>query len=101
MTRVLVVGDDPGLRELFAIVLEEEGYIVHAVDDGRAALEALPSFTPDLIVSDIQMPILGGWGLLAKVREQHVTLPVLLISASTTLHPPSDLDLSPQTVLLP
>jgi DNA-binding response OmpR family regulator len=78
--RILIVDDEPAVREAIAMVLREEGYLVLAAPDGRAALEMI-SAAPDLLITDLLMPDLDGWGLLDQVREQDPTLPVILMSA--------------------
>ena len=62
------------------MVLTDEGYLVLVAADGRAAQELI-STAPDLLITDLMMPELDGWGLLAHVRERYPTLPVILMSA--------------------
>ena len=80
--RVLVVEDDRGVREALVALLELEGYAVEAVTDGSAALPIIDAGPPDLVVSDVSMPGMDGFALLARVRADHPTLPVLLLSAA-------------------
>jgi len=101
VTRILLVDDDPGLRDLFGIVLDAEGYVVQVTDDGHHALAALPPFAPDLLITDLQMPAMSGWEVRARAREAQPTLPALVISASTNLQPPHGMGLPPHTRLLP
>jgi len=69
MSGILLVEDDDFLRATTKTVLEIAGYQVFAYADGKYALEAFPSILPDLVVSDINMPLLNGYGLLARIRE--------------------------------
>jgi len=80
--RVLVVDDNPDVREYIAGLLAPS-YEVWTAVDGQAALEALATFTPDLVVSDVMMPRLDGVGLLQALRNWQSTqqLPVILLSA--------------------
>ena len=68
MTRIVVADDNPVLRELLVTVLEEKGYVVQAASDGSTALTVLASFAPDLLITDVQMPTMSGWELLAAAR---------------------------------
>ena len=80
MRRILIVDDEPAVREAVAMVLTDEGYTVQMAPDGRNALEMIAT-APDLLITDLMMPDLDGWGLLSQVRERHPTLPVILMSA--------------------
>lgn len=66
--RVLVVDDEPALRQLMTETLEAEGYRVLAADNGARALELLRRDTVDAIVFDLMMPTLDGWGFIANCR---------------------------------
>jgi CheY-like chemotaxis protein len=79
--RILIVDDEPALREILAAVLADEGYAVQMAADGRSALDLIATAPPDLVITDISMPRLDGWGLLTQIRQDDPTLPVLLISA--------------------
>ena len=82
--RVLVVDDEPNLRTVLRIALKTEGYEVAEAEDGAAALEMMPGWAPDVIVSDLLMPRLNGIALLreAKVRDDTVGF-VLLTGVGT------------------
>ena len=62
-TRVLVVDDDPSMRLLCSTNLELEGFVVLEADDGRAALERAHADRPDVVLTDVVMPELDGFGL--------------------------------------
>jgi DNA-binding response OmpR family regulator len=62
---VLIVEDHPGIRSVLEQLLTLEGYVVRAVEHGQAALEALDGFRPCVILLDLMMPVLDGWGFLA------------------------------------
>jgi DNA-binding response OmpR family regulator len=67
---VLVVDDDPAVRELLAVVLGNTGFTVRTAEDGVAALRAVQERAPDLLVVDVMMPGLDGYGLLRTLRQQ-------------------------------
>jgi signal transduction histidine kinase len=80
--RVLIADDNSDMRQYLARLLSEQ-YEVETTTDGQAALEAAHKNSPDLIVSDVMMPILDGFELLKALRadEQTRTIPVILLSA--------------------
>jgi len=79
--RILVVDDEPSIREFLQIMLKREKMVVETASNGREALEKLAHEAFDLIISDIQMPEVSGLELLAKVREQDPNALVLMITA--------------------
>ena len=80
--RILVADDNADMRDYLERLLERH-YQVTAVADGRAALDALRTQQPDLVLSDVMMPRLDGFGLIAAIRADECTrtLPVILLSA--------------------
>ncbi len=67
--RVLVVDDDPDIRDYFAAVLDDHGYQVAAVGDTVAALGALEPFRPDVVIVDVLLPGRSGLDLLVTLRR--------------------------------
>ena len=80
--RVLVVDDDQRIRELITELIENEGYEVASAADGGGALELVNSFEPDVVISDVVMPVLDGIELCRQIKKEPRTagIPVLLIS---------------------
>lgn len=78
---ILVAEDDPLLRLLLADLFTDEGYRVTAVADGQEALDMIVGEPPDLIVSDVAMPRVGGVELVRRLRSGGAAIPVVLISA--------------------
>jgi two-component system chemotaxis response regulator CheY len=68
-TRILIVEDSPSMRSFVRDTLELDGYEVSESDNGIEALSLLEGFTPDLILTDINMPRLDGFGLLREIRR--------------------------------
>src|SRR6266516_2928525 len=75
--RLLVVEDDPTMRNLGAQVLVRAGYQVDAAEDGAAGWEALRAERYDLLITDHRMPRLSGLELVKKLRSARMTLPVV------------------------
>lgn len=101
---VLVVDDEPGIRQLLRIVLSREGYVVETVPDGGAAIERLDRDPrPDLIILDLKMPVRSGTEVLRRVREDDRwdEVPVLVISGSAGLIPLHEEDTLVSTVTKP
>jgi PAS domain S-box-containing protein len=79
---VLVVEDEPGLRRLVAEILTRRGYTVEVASDGLEALSSLDvgERPPDLVLSDVVMPRLGGRALADEIARRGLTMPVLFMS---------------------
>jgi CheY-like chemotaxis protein len=86
--RVLVVDDDRDARETLAMALAQSGYAVDIVEDGREALGRLSSWPADVLVSDINMPQMGGLELIQALRASGRRQPVVLISGMEEDHLP-------------
>lgn len=83
MAKILLAEDDDTLRKLTSIILEMSGFDVYAYPNGQLALNAFSVIAPDLVVSDIGMPYLDGFGLLDGVRQipEGSVVPFLFLSA--------------------
>jgi CheY-like chemotaxis protein len=79
---ILFVDDDPCMREVMAIMLEEEGYEVSTAAEGFDALVQLRSSVPDLIISDLYMAGMSGDEFLSVVRRRFPAVPVIAISGA-------------------
>jgi DNA-binding NtrC family response regulator len=75
---ILLVDDEEGYRELIARVLTKAGYEVLQAADGLEALSLLERSKIDLVISDILMPALNGYALVARLRAKWPTMPVIL-----------------------
>ncbi|CAJ1002768.1 DNA-binding response regulator [Brevibacillus aydinogluensis] len=80
MATILVVDDDPHIRELVGVFLREEGFSVLEAADGREALALLETTRADLVILDIMMPNMDGWQLCRELRELYDT-PMLMLTA--------------------
>jgi two-component system, NtrC family, response regulator HydG len=79
--KILVVDDEASARSGLSKLLEHEGYSVETAADGVLALGAVAENAPALIVTDLKMPNLDGMGLLAKLKEQGLEIPVIVTTA--------------------
>jgi CheY-like chemotaxis protein len=66
---ILVVDDDQELRFLYRTVLEREGYTVDEATNGAEALQHLMSYTPDVLIMDMLMPMLGGESVMKRIQQ--------------------------------
>nr|MDQ3045608.1 response regulator [Chloroflexota bacterium] len=78
---VLVVDDEPLIRQVLSDLLEDEGHRVSTAPDGEAALDTVAKHIPDLLLADVMMPRLGGLGLSRSLRERGYDFPIVLMSA--------------------
>jgi DNA-binding response OmpR family regulator len=78
--RVLVVDDDPDIRELLVSVLRDDGYDARSASNGREALQTLDRFAADVVVLDLMMPVMDGWTFADRMHEKW-DIPILIISA--------------------
>jgi CheY-like chemotaxis protein len=90
MSRILIVDDETSVRDLVRIVLEGKGYAVCSAANGKEALEKIQAARPDLVVLDLTMPVLDGWGVLEELRRTPGAPPVVVLSGMARLvqHPP-------------
>jgi DNA-binding response OmpR family regulator len=77
---ILVVDDEPDIRELVELLLQRAGHDVHTACDGRAGMRAFHAAPPDLVILDITMPGLDGWQTLERIRDVS-NVPVLMLTA--------------------
>ena len=80
MSKLLIVDDDPHIREVVALFLRNEGFTLCEAVDGVDALEKLATFKADLAIVDVMMPKLDGWQLCQELRN-HWDMPILLLTA--------------------
>jgi DNA-binding response OmpR family regulator len=85
MSKVMIVDDDPYIRELVCALLRNGGFESCEAGDGRDALAKLPDENPDLCVIDIMMPNMDGYGLCRKIRQYYENMPVLMLTAKAEL----------------
>jgi two-component system alkaline phosphatase synthesis response regulator PhoP len=81
MARILVVEDNLPLAEGIAYNLEHERHEARIAEDGRAGLQAVREWAPDLVILDLMLPELDGYQVLAAIRRERNTVPVIILTA--------------------
>lgn len=86
MLTILTVDDSPTIRRLLAGTLGGFGYQVEQAEDGVAALEKLQERKPDLVITDINMPRLDGFGLISAIRAEDrlAGMPILVLTTESS-----------------
>ncbi len=79
--RVLVVDDEANITELVSMALRYEGFDVEVASDGRSALSRASAFRPDLVVLDVMLPDVDGFGVLKRIRADGQRVPVVFLTA--------------------
>ncbi len=83
--RIVVVDDEQQIRIALFEMLSAQGYDVSVAEDGRMALEIIKRNVPDLVITDIRMPEMGGLDLLHRIKAQFSALPVVIMTAYATV----------------
>ena len=81
--RILVVDDEPNIREVVELYLRREGFDVETAADGAEALASVDRKQPDLIVLDLMLPVMGGLQLTRTLRDSHYDVPIIMLTAKT------------------
>mgnify|MGYP001812704724 CR=1 FL=1 len=81
METILVVDDEPSIREILQIMLEREGYQVSCADNGRAAIKLFEQERFDVVIADIRMPKVNGFEVLAEIKKISPETKVIMITA--------------------
>ena len=81
MAKILIVDDEPRIRDLIRAHLEHEGFSCEEAGDGGAALAALSGGDVDLVILDIMMPFVDGMTCLKEMRSRKITTPVIMLTA--------------------
>ena len=81
MANILIIDDQPHLRELFSEELIDEGYEVTSVSDAKSVRGCFENSRPDLVVLDLYLNGFEGWDLLHDIKDEYPNLPVLIVTA--------------------
>jgi CheY-like chemotaxis protein len=79
--RILVIDDEHAIRVLLKTFLEGHDYEVQLAEDGENALRTFEVFQPELVITDIMMPIEGGLSIVSKIRDRNPSIKVIYLSA--------------------
>ncbi|MDR3271386.1 MAG: response regulator transcription factor [Peptococcaceae bacterium] len=85
MSKIMIVDDDPNIRELVCALLKKGGLNPCEASDGRDALQKITAENPALCIVDLMMPHMNGYELCRKLRQYHENIPVLLLTAKDEL----------------
>ncbi len=83
MSKIMVVDDEPDTVEVVKLALEKHGHEIIEAFSGMECLEKLDTRAPDLIILDIMMPEIDGWGVFRKIRENDKKVPIILLTVRT------------------
>jgi two-component system alkaline phosphatase synthesis response regulator PhoP len=78
--KILIVEDDPGIQLSLKDELESEGYIVSTADDGEEGWRKFRAKEPDLVILDIMLPLLNGYEVCKKLRQEGKRTPIIMLS---------------------
>ena len=83
LSRILLVEDEPDMREILSLILQKENFEVIEASNGEEALKKLDAAPPQLVLCDLMMPVMGGKEFLAKLRADVQTrqIPVIILTA--------------------
>ena len=79
--RILLVDDDPTVRDSLNDVLQSEGYVVIPAENGQQALDLANKFPVDLVLLDLNMPIKNGWDTFEQLTREHPLIPIIIVTA--------------------
>jgi DNA-binding response OmpR family regulator len=84
MAKVLVIDDEPGIRDLLDTLLRRKGYQVIVAESGQKGLECFHREHPDVLVLDLKMPEMDGFTVLQQVRSLDPIIPVIILTGAGT-----------------
>jgi DNA-binding response OmpR family regulator len=85
MARVLVIEDDDDVRTLLLLVLQRQGYLVRGARDGMRGADLVGEFQPDLIVLNLELPVINGWAVLRRIRVRRSTRRIPTLALTTQM----------------
>lgn len=83
--RILIIDDEKNIREIFSLLLEEQGYSIQTAENGKEGLRKAKGFFPDVILLDMNLPDISGLEVLSKVKDAIPSTEVIIITAFGTI----------------
>jgi CheY-like chemotaxis protein len=87
---VVIIEDDPQFRLTMTAYPEDSGYLVFEAGDGLEAQEAFTRARPDIVLMDLRMPVLDGFGVITAIKRQSPTTPVIAFTGTGDPRAPED-----------
>jgi two-component system alkaline phosphatase synthesis response regulator PhoP/two-component system response regulator VicR len=84
MKKILVIDDEPSMRDLLELVLKRENYLVRTVANGTNGLSEVAAFCPDLVILDLMLPDYSGYDLCRRIAEK-AKVPIIMVSAKNEI----------------
>ena len=100
MKKALVIEDDSNIAELLRLYLEKDGFTVSIADNGAAGVAEFERFVPDIVLLDIMLPILDGWGVCREIRAVSNVPIIMLTAKSETLDKVTGLEMGADDYLV-
>lgn len=99
--KILVVDDDPDIREIIMYILESEGYCVSSLDNGQAVVETVKKIQPDMVLLDVQLGDSDGRDICRELKQRADTqaIPIIMISANNSWHALKEKECHPEDFL--
>jgi CheY-like chemotaxis protein len=82
---ILIVDDEPSIRNILASILEDEGFRVSTAGNGREALDLAKQAPPDIVLTDLMMPIVDGYQLIDGIREERIPVRAIIAMSAVAV----------------
>lgn len=89
---ILIVDDEPALREIFSVKLSADGFRVETAENGQVGIEKAKALKPDLILMDVKMPVMDGATALLRLREDPETKNIKVVFLSSIGDPHREME---------
>lgn len=97
--RILIVEDETAFRRALKAYLEDSGFLVEESGNGREGLDRVRSRPPDMVLTDIRMPVMDGLELISRLKQEYPRLPIIAITGTADPQAAATLELGAATCL--